>query len=32
MESMELFIHSYNMYIPEETENEIDTIIPFIAF
>ena len=32
MESMELFIHSYNMYIPEQTENGIDAIIPFIAF
>jgi hypothetical protein len=32
MESMELFIHSYNMYIPEQTETEIDAIIPFIAF
>jgi hypothetical protein len=32
MESMELFIHSYNMYIPNQTETEIDAIIPFIAF
>jgi hypothetical protein len=34
MESMELFIHSYNMYIPDQTETdtEIDAIIPFIAF
>lgn len=32
MESMELFIHSYNMYIPEQLETEIDAIIPFIAF
>lgn len=32
MESMELFIHSYNMYIPYQTDTEIDAIIPFIAF
>jgi hypothetical protein len=32
MESMELFIHSYNMYIPDQTETEIDAIIPCIAF
>lgn len=32
MESMELFIHSYNMYVPEQPETEIDAIIPFIAF
>jgi hypothetical protein len=32
MESMELFIHSYNMYIPDQTETEMDTIIPFITF